>query len=32
VQQAPGGDYRTSPGIYILYTTHRFEFQYPPCC
>jgi hypothetical protein len=30
VQQAPGGDYRTSPGIYILYTTHRFEFQYPP--
>ena len=29
VQQAPGGDYRTSPGIYILYTTHRFEFQYP---
>jgi hypothetical protein len=29
VQYAPGGDYRTSPGIYILYTTHRFEFQYP---
>ncbi len=28
VQNAPGGDYRNSPGIYLLYTTHRFEFQY----